>query len=105
MNTLTYHLWKPTFAKKMVFINGYGFHLRFFFPFFVNFDRLKLRNWTGALPSHGFPLQVYGFQLHPHFWQNLFSAEKFKIFGFLSKLHVQESIIGQPKSTNFLEEF
>jgi hypothetical protein len=42
-------------------------------------------------------------------FENLFSAEKSKIFvkisEFFSKLHVQGSIIGQSKSTNFLEEF
>jgi hypothetical protein len=42
-------------------------------------------------------------------FENLFSAEKLKIvvkiLEFFSKLHVQGSIIEQPKSTNFLEEF
>jgi hypothetical protein len=27
LHTLTTHLWKPTFAKKIVFINGKGFLL------------------------------------------------------------------------------
>ena len=67
----------------MVSINGYGFPLK----------------------GYGFPLQGNGFPLHGIFWQNLFSAEKLKIFEFFSKLHVQGSIIGQPKSTNFIEEF
>ena len=70
----------------MVSINAYGFPLK----------------------GYGFPLQGYGFSLHGNFWQKfekLFSAVKLKILEFFSKLHVQESIIGQPKSTNFLEEF
>ena len=51
-DTPTNHLWKPTLAKKMVFING-----------------------------NEFPLSGYGFPLHGHFeqkFEKLFSAEKLK---------------------------
>jgi hypothetical protein len=74
--TLTNHLWKPTFAKKWFPFNGYGF-----------------------------PLNGNGFPLHGNFGQNLKSCLQPKNFEFFSKLHVQGSIIGQPNSTNFSEEF
>jgi hypothetical protein len=52
-----------------------------------------------SLKGYGFPLHGNGFPLHGNFWQNLFSAEKLKIFvkilDFFSKLHVQGSIIEQ----------
>jgi hypothetical protein len=51
-----------------------------------------------------FPLQGGGFPLQGNFWQNLFSAKKLKkILSFFLKLHVQGSIIRQPKPTKFLE--
>ena len=74
----------------MVSINGYGF---------------SLQGYGFPLQGNGFQLQGNGFPSHGNFWQNLFSVEKLKIFEFFSKLDVQGSIIGQPKSKNFLEEF
>jgi hypothetical protein len=76
--------------EKMVSINGNGFPLN----------------------GYGFPLNGNVFRLHGNFGQNLkncFQPKNWKnflkIFEFFSKLYVQGSIIGQPKSTNFLEEF
>jgi hypothetical protein len=48
-NTPTIHLWKTTFAREMISINGYGFQLK----------------------GYGFPLQGNGFPLPGDFWQNL----------------------------------
>ena len=48
LSTPTNHVWKPTFAKKMVFIHGYGFPLK----------------------VYRFSLQGDGFPLHGDFWQN-----------------------------------
>jgi hypothetical protein len=78
----------------MVSINGYGFPLKVYgFP---------LQGYGFPLQSYGFSLQGYGFPLHGNFWQNFFSAEKLKnILEFFSKIHVQRSIIRQPKSTKF----
>jgi hypothetical protein len=94
---LTNHLWKPTFAIKMVSINGNGF---------------LLNGYGFSLNGYGFSLNGNGFPLHGSFGQNLkscFQPKNRKMFlktlEFFSKLHVQGSIIGQPKSTNFLEEF
>jgi hypothetical protein len=47
--TLTHHLWKPTFAKKIISINDYGF----------------------PLGGYGSPLQDNEFPLHGNVWQNL----------------------------------
>jgi hypothetical protein len=77
-NTATNHLWKPTFAKTMVSINGNG----------------------SSLNGYVFPLNGNGFPLHGNFDQNFKSWFQPKnwnkfliIFEFFLKLHVQGSII------------
>jgi hypothetical protein len=56
----------------------------------------------------GFHYRAMGFHYMAIFgkiWKVVFSRKIEKILEFFSKLHVQKSIIEQPKSTNFLEEF
>jgi hypothetical protein len=52
LSTPTNHLWKPTFAIKMVSVNGYGFPLK----------------------GYEFSLQGNGFPLHGNLWQNFKSC-------------------------------
>ena len=70
-NTATNNLWKPTFTKKMVFINRYGFPLQ--------------GNFWQNLKSC----------FQPQNWKN------FSVFLIFLKFHVHRLIIGQPKPTNF----
>ena len=87
--TLTYHLWKPTLAKKMVSINGNGFLSK----------------------GDGFPLQCGGFPLQGYFGQNLKScfSQKFGIFLNFFRNVIQTTCAGnnymQSKPTNFFFEY